>query len=183
MVAAAAPDHRRFIICNADEGEPGTFKDRVLLTERADRVIEGMTIDACGAVIVFNAQRNILEIVDYYLSFFVHESCGYCTSCRVGNVFLKKAIEKFRAGQASAADVTCLQDLSATIIEASRCGLGMTSPNPVLSTRKNFPLVYAALPKPAKDGIKASFSIQNAIDSARGIARRRSYIFDKDFTQ
>jgi hypothetical protein len=44
-------------------------------------------------------ERNILEIVEYYMSFFVHESCGYCTPCRVGNVFLQKAIAKFR-GQA-----------------------------------------------------------------------------------
>ena len=51
-----------------------------------------------GAVIVFSARRNILEIVEYYMSFFVHESCGYCTPCRVGNVFLQKAIDKFRKG-------------------------------------------------------------------------------------
>jgi [NiFe] hydrogenase diaphorase moiety large subunit len=42
----AAPGERKFIIANADEGEPGTFKDRVILTERADRVFAGMTIAA-----------------------------------------------------------------------------------------------------------------------------------------
>lgn len=40
----AAPGTHRWVICNADEGEPGTFKDRVLLTERAEMMIEGMTI-------------------------------------------------------------------------------------------------------------------------------------------
>jgi [NiFe] hydrogenase diaphorase moiety large subunit len=40
----ASGGDKRFIVCNADEGEPGTFKDRVILTERADLVIEGMTI-------------------------------------------------------------------------------------------------------------------------------------------
>ena len=40
----AAPGARKFVICNADEGEPGTFKDRVLLTELPDRVFAGMTI-------------------------------------------------------------------------------------------------------------------------------------------
>ena len=34
----------RFVICNADEGEPGTFKDRVILTERPDLLFEGMAI-------------------------------------------------------------------------------------------------------------------------------------------
>ncbi|TYC52173.1 NADH:ubiquinone oxidoreductase [Rhodobacterales bacterium] len=136
-----------------------------------------------GAIIVFSGERNILEIVDYYMSFFVHESCGYCTPCRVGNVFLQKAIGKFRSGHANPEDIEYLKDLSATIIETSRCGLGMTSPNPILSTLLNFPLVYSATSRPSKDGIRDTFDIQSAIDSARKIAKRRSYIFDKDFTQ
>lgn len=42
--ARAAKGDRKLIFGNADEGEPGTFKDRVLLTERADRVFAGMTV-------------------------------------------------------------------------------------------------------------------------------------------
>ena len=37
---------RKYVVCNADEGEPGTFKDRVILAEHADLVFEGMTIAA-----------------------------------------------------------------------------------------------------------------------------------------
>ncbi|MBT8456684.1 MAG: NAD(P)H-dependent oxidoreductase subunit E [Alphaproteobacteria bacterium] len=136
-----------------------------------------------GAIVVFNGERNILEIVEYYMSFFVHESCGYCTPCRVGNVFLQKAIGKFRNGLANPADIDYLRDLSDTIIETSRCGLGMTSPNPILSTLENFPLVYSAVAKPSKDRTRATFDIQSAIGSARKLAKRRSYIFDKDFTK
>jgi len=43
---AESPTGRKYVICNADEGEPGTFKDRVILTEFADLVVEGMTIAA-----------------------------------------------------------------------------------------------------------------------------------------
>ena len=160
-------------------GPSGTMVGR----DSLDRRLTFDDLATGGAVIVFSARRNILEIVDYYMSFFVHESCGYCTPCRVGNVFLKKAIEKFRKGQANDDDIVYLKDLSATIIETSRCGLGMTSPNPVLSSLQNFPLVYAALTKPSKDGIKSTFDIQSAISGARDIARRRSYIFDKDFSK
>jgi [NiFe] hydrogenase diaphorase moiety large subunit len=159
-------------------GPSGTMVGR----DSFDRCLNFDDLATGGAIIVFSSSRNILEIVDYYMSFFVHESCGYCTPCRVGNVFLKKAIEKFRKGQASDADITYLKELSGTIIETSRCGLGMTSPNPVLSSLENFPLVYSALTRPSKDGIKATFDIQSAIDGARGIAKRRSYIFDKDFS-
>ncbi|MEO1567670.1 MAG: NAD(P)H-dependent oxidoreductase subunit E [Pseudomonadota bacterium] len=136
-----------------------------------------------GAVVVFNGARNILEIVEYYMSFFVHESCGYCTPCRVGNVFLQKAVAKFRQGLANPEDIDYLRDLSDTIIETSRCGLGMTSPNPILSTLDSFPLVYSAVVKPSEDGIRATFDIQSAIDGARKLAKRRSHIFDKDFTE
>ncbi len=65
-----------------------------------------------GAIIVFSPQRSILEIVDYYMSFFIEESCGYCTPCRVGNIFLKRAIEKFRAGQADESDIAYMRSTS-----------------------------------------------------------------------
>ncbi|MEH6628213.1 MAG: NAD(P)H-dependent oxidoreductase subunit E [Motiliproteus sp.] len=41
-----APGDCHYVVCNADEGEPGTFKDRVLLQDHYDRVIEGMTLAA-----------------------------------------------------------------------------------------------------------------------------------------
>ncbi len=134
-----------------------------------------------GAIVIFSGDRNVLEIVEYYMSFFVHESCGYCTPCRVGNVFLQKAVAKFRAGKANPADIDYMRDLSQTIVETSRCGLGMTSPNPILSTLDNFPLVYSAMVKAPEDRLRATFDIQSAISDARHLAKRRSYIFDKDF--
>lgn len=136
-----------------------------------------------GAIVIFDGSRNILEIVEYYMSFFVHESCGYCTPCRVGNVFLQRAVSKFRKGLANAEDIAYLRDLSGTIIETSRCGLGITSPNPILSTLQNFPLVYSAMVKPSDDGLRATFDVQSAIDGARKLAKRRSHIFDRDFTR
>jgi len=42
------PAEQRVVICNADEGEPGTFKDRLLLTRHAELVVEGMTVAALG---------------------------------------------------------------------------------------------------------------------------------------
>ena len=51
-LCAAAQDEHKYIVCNADEGEPGTFKDRVILTRYPNLVFEGMTIAAMavGAV-------------------------------------------------------------------------------------------------------------------------------------
>ena len=41
---AKSPEGERYIFCNADEGEPGTFKDRVILTEKPEVLFEGMAI-------------------------------------------------------------------------------------------------------------------------------------------
>jgi len=57
-LAAKSPGDRKYVVCNADEGEPGTFKDRVILSEFADLVFEGMTIGA----LVIGAQRGIVYL-------------------------------------------------------------------------------------------------------------------------
>ena len=127
-------DARRFRQTDAED--PGAVQvggpsGQLVGPDKFDRTICYDDLATGGAVIVFNSTRNILEIVEYYMSFFVHESCGYCTPCRVGNVFLQRAIGKFRKGLANAADIDYLRDLSATIKETSRCGLGISSPNPI----------------------------------------------------
>lgn len=138
-------------------------------------------IPTAGAIIVFSEHRSILEIVDYYLHFFIEESCGYCTPCRVGNVFMKKGLEKIMKGLGESSDLVYLQELGKTIIETSRCGLGHTSPNPLLTSMKSFPLVYSALVKEHPDGLQAGFDIQNALNESRIIAKRRSLIYDPSY--
>ncbi|WP_210396594.1 NAD(P)H-dependent oxidoreductase subunit E [Motiliproteus sediminis] len=139
-------------------------------------------LSTAGAVVVFNDRRNILEIVEYYMAFFVEESCGYCTPCRVGNVFLHERISKVRQGLASPQDLAYLQELGDTIAKTSRCGLGQTSPNPILSSLQNFPLVYSALVKERDDGWQAGFDIQRALEESRRLAKRRSFIYDPSYS-
>jgi [NiFe] hydrogenase diaphorase moiety large subunit len=57
-----AQGEMHYVVCNADEGEPGTFKDRVLLTSYADGVIEGMTIAAW----VVGAKRGLIYLRGEY---------------------------------------------------------------------------------------------------------------------
>ncbi len=57
-----APGGRRYVVCNADEGEPGTFKDRVLLNGFADEVFEGMTL--CAGIT--GAQQGFLYLRGEY---------------------------------------------------------------------------------------------------------------------
>lgn len=131
-----------------------------------------------GAVVVFGAERNMIEIAAEYMAFFVEESCGYCTPCRVGNVLLKNGLEKILAGNGEPGDLDMLEELGKTVKTASRCGLGQTSANPVLSTLKNFRSGYEALVKPAKDGMQPMFDIKAALNDAETIAERKSVIFE-----
>ena len=47
---------------------------------------------------VFGAERDLLKVVEYFMDFFIEESCGYCTPCRVGNVLLKNRLENIMQG-------------------------------------------------------------------------------------
>ncbi|HRU40189.1 MAG TPA: NADH-ubiquinone oxidoreductase-F iron-sulfur binding region domain-containing protein, partial [Candidatus Goldiibacteriota bacterium] len=62
-VARKAPGDPKYIFCNADEGEPGTFKDRVILTELPKLVFEGMTIAAYAV----GAKYGILYLRNEYM--------------------------------------------------------------------------------------------------------------------
>jgi [NiFe] hydrogenase diaphorase moiety large subunit len=61
-LAAAAADPTKFVVCNADEGEPGTFKDQLILTEIPDLLCEGMTIGAYAV----GATQGIIYLREEY---------------------------------------------------------------------------------------------------------------------
>lgn len=59
----ASGGDKKYVFCNADEGEPGTFKDRVILTEKPQLVFEGMTL----AGYAINSDEGILYLrFEYY---------------------------------------------------------------------------------------------------------------------
>jgi len=142
-----------------------------------DRAICYDDLATGGAVMVFGAGRDVLEVADKFMDFFIEESCGYCTPCRVGNVLLQQGLRNVMAGKAEAADLDYLQELGETIKITSRCGLGQTSANPVLFTLKNFRSVYESKLKTSTDGMKLSFDISAAISQAAEIAGHDSVNF------
>lgn len=142
-----------------------------------DQTISFEELSTGGSVMVFSNDRDILEVAEAFMEFFVDESCGYCVPCRVGNVLLKSRLERVRRGEGSQDDLAYLQRLGESVKRMSRCGLGQTSPNPILSTLKNFRPVYNALVKENKSGFQRSFNIMKAVEDASQIAGRRSEIF------
>ncbi len=130
-----------------------------------------------GSMVIFGPKCDLLKAVHEYMEFFVDESCGYCTPCRVGNVLLKKKLEEIMNGKGEPADLEYLQSLGESIKKASRCGLGQTSPNPILTTLKNFKPLYEALVKKADDGMHPTFDIRAALGDAEQAAGRKSVLY------
>jgi [NiFe] hydrogenase diaphorase moiety large subunit len=97
-----------------------------------------------GSMMVFGPGRDVLEIALQFADFFVAESCGWCAPCRVGTTLLKQGMQKVVAGRATLADIAEMESLGNTVMRMSRCGLGQTAPNPILTTMRNFPELYEA---------------------------------------
>lgn len=127
-----------------------------------------------GAVMVFGPDRNILEVASAFMEFFIDESCGYCTPCRAGNVLLKERLDRIIDGKGTTADIAYLRDLGTTVKATSRCGLGQMSPNPVITTLKNFPSLYESLVRDDEHGFDRSFDLKESLREAVRIAGRES---------
>ena len=86
----------------------------------------------------------MVAMAKFYLDFTVEESCGKCAPCRIGNKRLHEILQKITSGNGTEEDLTRLRNLATVIKDTALCGLGQTSPNPVLSTMDNFYDEYLA---------------------------------------
>jgi len=91
-----------------------------------------------GSVMIFNEKRNMLDVLRNFLEFFVEESCGQCTPCRIGNVRLLEGVEKIDKNEITFAYINSLKELGKTMQIACKCGLGQTSPNSFITILENF---------------------------------------------
>ena len=97
-----------------------------------------------GGMIVMDEDDCMVSIARFYLDFTVEESCGKCSPCRIGNKRLHELLERICEGKGEESDLSRLRNLGDVIKDTSLCGLGQSSPNPVLSTMENFHDEYLA---------------------------------------
>ena len=117
-----------------------------------------------GSTMVFGPQRDVLDIALQFARFFVDESCGWCTPCRVGTTLLEQGMQTIVAGRATLADIAATEALANTVARMSRCGLGQTAPNPILSTMRSFPHLYEARLRPdTSPRLDLAAALQDAI--------------------
>ena len=91
-----------------------------------------------GGMIVMDEDDCMVSIARFYLDFTVEESCGKCAPCRIGNKRLHELLQRICEGKGDLGDLVRLRNLGEVIKDTSLCGLGQSSPNPVLSTLDNF---------------------------------------------
>ncbi len=103
-----------------------------------DNLIAAGSMMGSGAMIVMDEDDCMVSIAKYFLEFTVEESCGKCAPCRIGNKRLHELLEHITKGNGTMADLDRLRNMSLVIKDTSLCGLGQSSPNPVLSTLDNF---------------------------------------------
>lgn len=123
-----------------------------------------------GSMMIFGPQRDLLQVVRQFAEFFAEEACGWCVPCRVGTTVLGNMLDKVLEGRGTLHDVQAIEKLSHTVARTSRCGLGQTAPNPILSTLRNFPHLWEARTKRA-DFIP-SFDLEKSLKTAVAVQGR-----------
>jgi len=95
-----------------------------------------------GSLIIFNDRRDLLkDVVLHFTDFFIEESCGSCSTCRIVPVLLRQKLQKIISGNGVLQDIADLEEWS-KILKFSRCGLGHTAANPITSSISNFKYQY-----------------------------------------
>lgn len=127
-------------------------------------------LSGAGAFMVFDRRRDMFEVARNFAEFFAHESCGFCTPCRVGTTLMKNTMDKIQQGHGTRHDLAELEKLNVVLRDAAHCGLGHTACNPVLDTLKRFPGAYERRLKSLD--FEPAFDLDGALAVARQMTGR-----------
>jgi len=143
---------------------------RLIDPSHFDHQIAFEDIATGGSFMVFDESRDLLEIIHNFSRFFAHESCGFCTPCRVGTTLLKNGMDKICNGHGTAHDVDELSRTAALVSRRSHCGLGATAPNPIRDGLKWFPHLFEA--RLLHQEMEPEFDLDASLAEARELSNR-----------
>lgn len=123
-----------------------------------------------GSFMVFNQRRDTLDGIRNFTQFFVHESCGFCTPCRVGTSLMRDLVTKVHAGHGTRYDLEEMRTLGRIMRVACHCGLGQTAPNPVLDSLEQFPDAWER--RLRSTIFEPAFDLDAALEQARWLTGR-----------
>lgn len=96
------------------------------------------SIMGSGGLIVMDETSDMVDVARFFMEFCMDESCGKCVPCRVGTKMMFDLLTKICTKKALPQDLERLEELAVFVKETSLCGLGMSAPNPLLSTLRYF---------------------------------------------
>jgi [NiFe] hydrogenase diaphorase moiety large subunit len=135
-----------------------------------DRRIAFEDIPTAGAFMVFDHSRDMFEVARNFVHFFAHESCGFCTPCRVGTSLLRNLMDKLNNGHGSPYDFAEIEKLNRILQAMSHCGLGHSACNPVLDTIAKFRPAYER--RLLHKEFRPAFNLDWALEPARQMTGR-----------
>lgn len=135
-----------------------------------DRVLAYEDAPSAGAFMIFNQNRDMFEVARNFAHFFAHESCGFCTPCRIGTTLLRDLMDKIHAGRGSPHDLKQIEQIDIILKDMSHCGLGHSACNPVLDTVAKFRPAYDT--KLMHQSFTPAFDLDAALITARQMTGR-----------
>jgi [NiFe] hydrogenase diaphorase moiety large subunit len=127
-------------------------------------------VPSAGAFMIFDDSRDMLDVVVNFGRFFAHETCGFCTPCRVGTNLLHRSLVALASGKGTTKNLSNALELSRLLKQASHCGLGHTACNPLLDLHAKFkPTIERRL---GSLRFQPSFDLDEALRPARELTGR-----------
>jgi len=144
-IGGGVPNNKKFKAIQTGGPSGGCIPESLLdLPIDYEKLKEAGSIMGSGGLVVMDEDTCMVDIAKFFLEFLMDESCGKCLICREGIERMLEIVTKITEGKGTKEDIELLQELADVVADASMCGLGQTSPNPVLSTLKYFKDEYMA---------------------------------------
>lgn len=142
-IGGGVPNGRRFKAVQTGGPSGGCIPEEHLdLPISYEALIEVGSMMGSGGMIVMDDTSCMVNVARFFMEFCMTESCGKCIPCRAGTAQMYQLLTKICEGRATHSDLDLLIDLCDVVKHTSLCGLGMTAPNPVLSTLRYFKHEY-----------------------------------------
>lgn len=138
---------------------------RCLAADEFHRRLAFEDVPTAGAFMVFDQTRDMFTVAHAFAQFFAHESCGFCTPCRVGTALVLRRMDKLAAGLGSRWDRSDLDDLDALMRGTTHCGLGASSTHALRDTLERFGDAYAR--RSSQPRFTPGFDLDGELASAR----------------
>ena len=124
-----------------------------------------------GSFMVFGQGRDLLAIIRNFAHFFAHESCGFCTPCRVGTTLLRNGLDKIAGGHGTRYDLDEMQRMAASgQTPFALRPWGRLQRIPILDGLQRFPQIFEQ--RLAHSDFEPYFDLDAALEEARQVTHR-----------